>query len=88
MTLMLELSPEIEAQIEDAARQSQTDVLAFIVGAATEKARTFKRTDNQTAAALLMAKLQETHRQLDAANFGGINGENAVRELRDGTGDA
>ncbi len=38
MTVTLEISPETQAQIERAAAQSQTDVRAFIVTAAAEKA--------------------------------------------------
>jgi uncharacterized protein (DUF1778 family) len=38
MTLTLEISPEAQAQIERAAAQEQTDVRAFILTAAAEKA--------------------------------------------------
>lgn len=38
MTLTLEIPPEVEAQIERAAAVFQTDVQAFIVAAAVEKA--------------------------------------------------
>jgi uncharacterized protein (DUF1778 family) len=38
MTLTLELSPEIEAQIERAAAEAQTDISSFILAAAAEKA--------------------------------------------------
>lgn len=38
MTIVLEISPEIEAQIERAAAETNTDVSSFIVAAAAEKA--------------------------------------------------
>jgi hypothetical protein len=38
MTLTLEITPEIEAQIERAAAITRTDVSSFIMEAATEKA--------------------------------------------------
>lgn len=52
MTLTLEITPEVEAQIERAAAFTQTDVSRFIVQAATEKAATTyqERADTRRAA--------------------------------------
>jgi predicted transcriptional regulator len=82
MTLTLEISPEIEAQIERAAAQSQTDVSSFIVEAAVEKAANTYQTQIEKVPAYLSAI--ESLRT-DLKGFSGGNGGelvNAGREAR------